>query len=68
MSLKGGQNLVAGGNTLFWTEPLPWLAGKKQTAVIYICLLHFQETFLSKYKDFILFFLAFFLSNLKDGQ
>ena len=59
MSLKVGQKLVVEGNTLFWTELLPRLAGKKQTVVIYICLPHFQETFLF-YKESTLFFSAIF--------
>ena len=43
------------GDTLFWTGPLPWLAGKKQTGVIYICLPHFQGTFFFYNGDSILF-------------
>ena len=45
MSLKVAQELLVEGNTLFWSGPLPRLAGKKLTAVIYICLPQFRENF-----------------------
>ena len=45
MSLKVAQELLVEGNTLFWSGPLPRLAGKKLTTVIYICLPQFRENF-----------------------